>query len=218
MTSPAFCEVIDVRNLMNFEDQGTSAYPDDLIQSNIYAASEFVEKAANRAFEAHDNVTLTFTTYGNTVVDLPGVRSVSSVTRDSSVLEANTTYWLLPDDQQSGVFTAMTFGPYAYNYRPPDWFDRGTDLPDFQRGLLPGGSLPNNLSIVANVGYLDADLPEIVRVVTKTLAGALTMYGPAVLTGALVTPDNSNLASTAWDLFQAFLREWKIGNIQAVSV
>ena len=59
MTSPAFVNVLDVRNLVDLEDASSSRFPDDLIGSNIYAASEYLEKATNRYFGERTGLTLT---------------------------------------------------------------------------------------------------------------------------------------------------------------
>lgn len=217
MTSPAFCTVADVRTLIDLEADGTSKYGNGTIQSNIYAASEFIEKSCNRYFGNRSGITLTLTTNGEAAISLPGVRAITSVLKDGSALTANETYYLIPDDQQSGVYTGLQFRAYGPYGLPSTWFDRGYDLPDFQRrvGL---GSLPNDLTVVADVGYLDADLPQMLRLVTKALAGALTLYGPSVLTGTLVTPEGNTLATSAWDLFEAFKKDWKLGDLMAVSL
>lgn len=223
MTSPAFVQVVDVRNLLKLEPAATSNYSDDTIRSNIYAASEFLEKATGRYFANRTNVTLTLTSNGDFGVSLPGVRSVTSVSRAGTVLTADQTYWLLPDEQQSGVYTGLQFQAYTgrgpWWKAIPEWFDRNLDSPynpaNYGSG---GGSLPNDVVMVADVGYLDANIPEMLRLVTKTLAGALTLYGPAVLTGALTTQEGSTLATTAWELVEQFKRDWSLGNLVAVSV
>lgn len=217
MTSPAFCVVSDVRILIDLEPNATSQYSDGTIQSNIYAASEFLEKSCNRYFGARSGITLTLTSNGDAAIPLPGVRTVTSITRDGTTLTANETYYLIPDDQQSGVYTGLQFRAFGRPSWPSTWFDKGLDLPDYQR-LSGNGSMPNDLVIVADVGYLDADIPQLLRLVTKALAGALTLYGPSVLTGTLVTPEGNTLATSAWDLATDFISKWKLGDTMAVSL
>jgi hypothetical protein len=226
MTSPAFVSVIDVRNLLQLEAAGTSLFTDDLITSNIRAASEYLEQATDRYFGERTGLTLTFTSNGDSVLALPGIRSVGGITRAGSALTANETYWLLPDDQQSGVFTGIQFQAFisrlgrAWWLSVPEWFDRNLDSPYNPANYGGGyGSLPNDIVMTnVTVGYANADLPEMLRVATKYLAGAMTVYGPSVLTGTMSTPEGNSLATTAWDFAQTFISQWRIGDVQAVSL
>jgi hypothetical protein len=216
----------DVRNYLTLNTDSTSRYSDATIRSNIQAGQEFLRKATNRYFEPASGVTLTLTSNGNSVVDLPGVRSVTSVTQAGSALTADETYWLLPDDQGSGVYTGLQLR--AFISRPgapwwlsvPDWFDRNLDSPYYPANMAGGyGSLPNDLVIVADVGYLDANLPASYLLALKFLAAILTLSPHTTVTNTISSADGlPQDIVDAWAFVQRFIEEWRVGTHSAVSV
>lgn len=218
MTAPAFCSVASVREYMRLNSASSdSAYSDDTINSNIRAAAYLMMKKTGRIFQ-DTTVSLKYTTNGKPYIPLPGMRSVSSVTQQGTALVADSTYYLIPDPMQSGLYTAIQLrgfgaarsdGPwYLHN---PEWFDRDLDNPRY----FPQGqwtSLPNDLVVAGSAGYLDADMPETVRHVNKVLAVFFTKRPDAILSGAVSTPDGSSFDLSGYPIeFQDFVREWKVG-------
>lgn len=206
-----------VRDYIRLEADGNSQHSDASIHSNLLAAAEFLERATERYFADRPAVTLTYTTEGRASLPLPGLRSISSVTWAGSTLAADTTYWLLPDAQQTGIFTGIQLRPYDNREGPwylgvPDWFDRNLDHPYFNRRYR--NSIPNDLVIAGAGGYLDADLPEAVKFACKILAGYFTLRPDSLLSGARQTPDGSifDLSKFPQEV-SAFIREWKAGEM-----
>lgn len=217
MTAPSFVSAASVREYMGLNAvASTSQYTDATIGSNIRAASWTLERATGRIF-ADSSRTLAFTTNGAAYLTLPGLRTATSVTLQGSALTADSTYFLTPDSQQTGVYTGIQFrafgtrrgGPWWLSN--PEWFDRGLDS-RFYPANYGGGdvSLPNDLSIAGTWGF--ADLPEPVLHATKVLAAYYTKRPDAILSGSLVTPDGNfvNLSSLPVEVVQ-FVTEWRVG-------
>ena len=107
----------------------------------------------------------------------------------------------------------------------PQWFDRGLDSPWFP-GNYGGGwtysSLPNDLVIVGNGGYADADLPEPVRFAAKILATFYTMRPASILADVAVTPQGgvlnySQMPAEIANGLLGFVEQWRVSE-QVVSV
>jgi len=217
MTAPAFVSATSVRDYMGLNSPATtSQYTDDTIGSNIRAASWMLERATGRIFNDSTR-TLLFTTNGAAYLTIPGLRTASSVTLQSSALTANSTYFLIPDSQQTGLYTGIQFrafgtrdgGPWWLSN--PEWFDRNLDSPKASAGNY--ASLPNDLSITGTWGFVDdSTFPEPIRHATKVLAAYYTKRPDAILSGALVTPDGNfvNLSSLPIEV-QQFVTEWRVG-------
>ena len=161
--TPAIVSAADVRSYLNVTGT-TGNYSDGAIGSNINAAWEFLERSTKRWFGNRPGVTLTLTSQGTTSVTIPGFRTITSVTQQGTALVLDSTYYRIPDAQQSGVYTAIQLrgfgsrsdGPgYLSN---PEWFDRDLDHPRYAYGGF-AYSLPNDLVIVGDGGYLDVDIP-----------------------------------------------------------
>lgn len=223
MTSPAFVSAADVRGYLELNSvASTSKYTDGAISSNIRAASEFLQRATSRQF-ADVTETRTFTTQGQTAVTLPGLRTATSVTQQGTALVADSTYWLIPDEQQSGIFTGIQlrgFGSRSYGHgylSNPEWFDRDLDRL-WARGTW-NYSLPNDLVIVGTWGYTAANLPEALLHATKVLAGWYTLRPNSLLANVSVTPEGANIDnSTMPTEVRDFIREWRLSGTQVVSV
>lgn len=215
--------VQSVRDILGLAGSN-SRYPDGLIGSNIRASQAFLEKRTGRVFEA-TNATRKFTTEGKAYLTIPGLATASAVTLNSSPLTEDSTYWLIPDAKQTGVYTGIQFR--AFESRPsgvpwwmgnPEWFDRGLDLPPYYGSHR--GSQPNDLSITGSWGYaaFDGVLEEIPRTVA-ILAAWMTKRGDALFAGGVATPEGQLFdLSTLPVEVQAFIAEWKLqgGGVEGV--
>src|SRR5687768_9288093 len=200
---------------------GDSKYSDGTLGSNIRAATNALERATARRFE-DVTATLKFTTNGAAYLTIPGLRSASSITNQGSVLTADEGYYLIPDQQQTGVYTGIQFrafgtrgqgGPWWLSN--PEWFDRNLDSAWHPANMAGGGStsLPNDLSITGSWGYTDALMPEAVRHAVKVLAGWYTKRPDAILSGGITTPDGNTFDLTRFPAeVGAFIKEWSVGS------
>lgn len=217
MTPPTLVTAAAVREYMGLNASSTdSRYSADTIGSNIKAAGAFLERRTGRLL-GDQTLTLTFTTNNATMVAIPGLRTATSITRAGATLVADQSYYLVPDVQQTGLYTAIQFRAFdthasrGLSYLAnPQWFDRGLDLP------YPGGgqftSLPNDLVIAGSWGYTDALLPEEVRHVTKVLAAYYTKRPDALLSGGITT-DGGSFDLSAYPIeVQDFIRDWHVSS------
>jgi len=223
MTSPAFVTAADVRGYLDVTGT-TGNYSDGAIGSNIRAASEYLERATNRWFADKGAVTFTATSQGQTSLWVPGFRSVSGVTSQGTALTADETYFLIPDQLGTGIYTAIQFrgfGSRSFGHRwlsNPEWFDRGLDLPDWNRGGW-SYSPANDIVVSGSGGYADADLPEAVRHATKVLAAFYTKRPDSVLASVATTVEGTTLDYSALPPEVAtFVELWHLSGPQAVSV
>lgn len=216
MTAPSLTFVQAVRDFLDLDADATSRYTDQTIGSNIRQASWFLERATNRLFGARTQG-MVFTTNGNPYVTIPGLRAAGTVQWAGSALTANESYWLIPDLQQTGVYTGIQLrgfnqrsdGP-AHRHRS-DWFDTNADRL-WARGYSLS-SLPNDLVFGSGTtwGYAEADIPEPVRATTKILAAFLTKYPDAVLVGATQTANGNSIDLSGYPLdVQAFVDSWRV--------
>lgn len=184
----AFVAASAVRDYLEVNATG-SKYTDALIGSNIRAASAFLERRTGRIF-ARETSTKLFTTNGRSAITIPGLSSATAVTLQSSTLTANSTYWLHPDAQQTGLYTSIQVRPFgSYDYRSnPEWFDRNLDTADWRQS-----SLPNDLSIAGDWGLLPADYPEPLLHATKVLAAWYTKRPDSILANIAITAEGTAL-------------------------
>jgi hypothetical protein len=215
MIAPTLCTVLQVQEYMGLNTSpvtGDSKYSASTIGSNIRAAGAWMERRTGRIF-GDETATKKFTTYGKPYLLIPGLRTATTVTLDGTALTADSTYWLLPDAQQTGLYTGIQFrafgkGPLPWYLGVPDWWDRGLDMP----GQPSGGSLPNDLVIVGDWGYVDdATMPEEVRHTAKVLSAYFTKRPDAILGGALATPEGGVVDLSQFPIeVQAFVAEWRL--------
>lgn len=223
MTTPSLVSEAAVRELLDLEQSGSSKYGSDLIGSNIRAASWMLERATRRIFRDESNLTLRFSTDGQARILIPGLRTASTVTQNSSSLTVDESYWLIPDMQQTGLYTGIQVRPWATNsggpwyLSIPDWWDRNLDSPYWTRGGGRPGALPNDLVITGAWGYTEATLPEPVRDATKVLAAFKTLRPDAFLSGARVTETGIYDLSRFPIEVQSFIADWRLEN-QAVGI
>jgi len=193
MTAPALVTAASVREYMGLNASSSdSRYSDSTIGSNIRAAGAFLERHTGR-YIGDQTLTLKFTTDGRAWMPIPGLRTATSVTLSGSVLVADSGYYLIPDNQQTGVYTGIQFRPFITREASPwwlghsDWFDRGLDLRNPMTGRGDTTSIPNDLVIVGSWGYTDAIMPEDARQAAKVLAGYYTKRPDALLSGGVAT-------------------------------
>jgi hypothetical protein len=211
MTSLTFPQA--VRDFLDLDVDSTSKYTDQTIGSNIRQASWMLERATNRIF-GDQTATKKFTTNDAAYMTIPGLRTATSVTWAGSLLTADESYWLIPDNQQTGVYTGIALrgfrtrldGPGYLHYS--DWFDTNKDDPKYSGRFA---SLPNDLVIEGDWGYLEADIPEPVRGNAKVLAAFLTKYPDAVLASSIQTAGGGSIDYSGWPItVQEFIASWRI--------
>lgn len=207
-----------VRDYMDLNTPGSSSkYSDGTLGSNIRAAQGFLERKTGRVFE-DTSATKRFTTNGQAYIVLPGLRSVSgSVQLQGTTLDVDSTYHLIPDAQQTGVYTGIQFRAFGTGtaagwwFSNPQWFDRNLDHPHYpgNRGYSMT-SLPNDLVIDGAWGWTDAGMPESVRHAVKVLAAWYTKRPDALLAGGLATPggDIVDMSQVPVEV-QLFVADWR---------
>lgn len=208
-----------VRDYMALNSPGsTSKYTDATLGSNIRAAQSYLERQTSRRFE-DVTATLTFSTDGRAFIPIPGLRTATSVTSSSVALTADQGYWLLPDLQQTGVFTGVQLrGFTSRNDGPwwlgnPQWFDRNLDSPYYPANRGGGYALPNDLVIAGSWGWTDALMPEPARHAVKVLAAFYTWRPDAILSGGRVNPDGTIADLSVLPIeVQSFIADWKVGS------
>lgn len=218
-----FVSVPEVRAYLDLNSPGSSSkYSDATISSNIMAAGWTLEQACGRYFGAQ-TLTLKFSTDGRAQMAIPGLATATSVTLQGTALVADSTYWLLPDDQQSGVYTGIQFRAFRnagagarWWLGNPEWFDRNLDSPFYPGNYGSGTTLPNDLLIAGTWGY--ATLPDPVLLATKALASWYTLRPDALLSGARYTPDGNVFDLSRYPTEVAmFIAAWS-GGEQAVLI
>lgn len=218
MSIPAYPTIEQVRTVLRLEVASHSQYSNDTIGSNIGAAARMLERKTSRILWNRTGFTWRTTTHGAPHVTIPGLRTATSVTSSGTTLTADSTYHLIPDANQSGLFTGVAVrgfnqygsGPWWLHYS--EWFDRNFDSP-----FRPGGgttSVPNDLVIVGDWGFASGSEPEDLLVANKLLAAHLTIYPSALLGGGSATEAGSlNDLSGFPEFVLQFIRDWNIGAV-----
>lgn len=206
----------DVRTYLDIT--GTSGqFSNASIGSNIRAAATFLQRTTGRQFQRQSATTKKFTTDGKAYMAIPDLRSVTSVALQSTTLTADSTYYLIPDTQQSGVYIGIQFRAFGRGHSAsylsnPQWFDRNLDK---TWGRYGSTSLPNDLVIVGNWGH-DPYPYDFLHAV-KVLAGFYTRRPASVLADAAVTPEGTELRYSQLPVeVRAFILDWTAGEQLAV--
>lgn len=187
----------------------TGKYQDPILASNIRAAASFIERATGRQFETQTGVTKTFTTNGVAAMRIPDLRTATSVTLQGSTLDADETYWILPDNH--GVYTTLQFrafgtGGYSSYLSNPGWFDRNLDR-------YPSvGSLPNDLVVTGDWGH--DPYPHDFLMAVKVLAAWYTKRPASVLANVAFSPDGNvlNYGEYPPEVLN-FIKSWALGTV-----
>lgn len=207
-----FITAQQVRDYLNITAT-TGQFSTAIIGSNINAASGFLERRTGRQFTWQgSNVTKTFTTHGLPYKAIPDLIVASTITLQDVELTDGETCWLIPDRQNTGVFTGIQVRPYGfYDYRSnPQWFDRNLDSwlwPYYGRG-----DLPNDLKITGQWGHVT--YPAELLHATMVLAAYYTKRPDAVLSGGIQTPEGGifDLSRLPVEVGQ-FIEDWLIGEV-----
>ncbi len=151
-----------------------------------------------------------FTTRGRPALTIPDLQSATAVVLNGSALTANSSYYLIPDAQNTGVFTSIDLPQYRFpfDYRSySDWFDKGYDNWLYQYRLRSG--IPNDLSIAGTWGW--TAVPDELMLATKVLAAWYTKRPDAVLSNTLQTPEGNilDLSHLPPEVTQ-FIAAWRI--------
>lgn len=212
---PAFITAEQLREYLDTELTDRK-YATGRLQSNIRAASAFLQRETSRQFEVQDDTLKTFTSHGRAQFNIPDLRTATTVSKSGGELAADSGYWLLPDRYSQDIFTSIQFrvfqpfpeGPWYLH--DAGWFDKGLDF-----GNAAGRSwtsLPNDLTILGDWGW--DTLPDELELATKVLAGYYTKRPDSLLSGSSVSQDGtyrdySNLPIEVQD----FVRDWNLGDM-----
>lgn len=201
---PAFVNASNVRAYLTVT--GISGQWDAaLIGSNINAASSFLQRRTSRQFEAQTALTKKFSTHAKSYLTIPDLRTTTAVTLNDATLDADTTYYLIPDRNNSGVFVGIEFPSYRQRMSP------GLNTFDINYSHLRWGTdtLPNNLSIAGNWGH--APLPDDLLQATVVLASWYTIRPDALLANARQTPEGNvfDLSALPVEVVE-FINVWRI--------
>lgn len=199
-----------VREFLTLDVDATSRYTDTTIGSNIRTATAILERKTGRRL-TDVNATYRFTTEGRTSLIIPGLRSASVISLNGAVLLADSTYFLQPDVQQTGVYTGLAFTGYGSRdyHAVPDWFGRGLDFGLDAYRYRSGYSLPNDLSISGDWGYVT--MPDEVLMAVKLLAAHFTKLADANSSGVLTTGSGNTFDVSGWpEDVVAFVNDWSL--------
>lgn len=160
----------------------------------IGAASDFLELATGRVITASaSNTVRTFTSHGRASITVPDLRTVSSITLQTTPLTVNETYWLLPSPQSETIFTGIQLRNYGqYDYRSnPSWFDRNLDQPYWTARYGQRSSLPNDVVVTGLWGWTTT--PPEWKLATLALAGQEYKRPDSLLANIAITPEGNVL-------------------------
>lgn len=197
-----------------------SKYSDATLGSNIRAAIGTLERLTHRRL-SDTTQTMKFSTNGAAYVTIPGLRTATSVALAGATFTADETYWLIPDSQQTGVYTGIQLRAFGTGRQGgasylsfPDWFDTNRDSPWHPMNRGYGSATPNDLVIAGAWGYVDdATMPEAVRHPVKVLAAFYTKRPDAILSGAITTPDGNSFDLSNLPVEVAsFVKDWDAGS------
>jgi hypothetical protein len=192
----------------------TGQWSNALIGSNIIAASGNLQRWTNRQFEPQGSntaVTKTFSTRGRAYMTIPDLQSASAVVHNDSTLTADETYYLLPDRNNTGVYTGIQLPSLRDhgNYRSHrDWFDRNLDHWHWSGRM---DDIPNDLTITGVWGH--NPYPPELEHATKVLAAWYTVRPDSKFGAVAVTPGGAEIDISQMPAeVREFVRTWKLGD------
>lgn len=230
-----------VRAMLNLDPEATGAttpaatgqYSDDTIGGYLLDAISSLEQSCRRFFANRPGFTFTQTSQTAATMPLPGLRTLTSITYAGVTMNvtAEGGPWLLPDAQQTGVYTGVQFRPFRSPDNGPwwlvlggptnNWFDTGADNP-FDPRNYGGGyvytSMPNDQVTVGDWGYAPGFEPGNFVHALEILAGWYVMRPPAILNDSAVTATGAVVSySQMPPEVQEFVRSFSAGRM-AVSI
>lgn len=222
-----------VRDYLELNSPGTSSkYSDGTIGSNIRAATSYLEVECHRFFADRVAVTVGITTMLAAQVAIPGFRSFTSVTWGGAVLSVAfpgdgniaPSAWAILETAPgvpNPVAVALQFRAWRADsdrpwwYADSGWWDKGLDNP-FYPGNRGGGyawtSMPNDLVLVGDGGYVAGTEPETLLHAVKVLAGFYTMRPASILADVAITPAGGVVTYSQMPAeVVEFVADWKVG-------
>jgi hypothetical protein len=204
----------------------TDQWADAIVGNYILDAISSLEQATKRFLVNRPGATITLTSMVRAEIAIPGLRTPTSVQYVGSALTASA-YWLLPDAQQTGVYTGIAFRAYRTEgqgpwwYADPGWWDKALDSPFYSANYGGGyafSSMPNDTVIVGDWAWEPTFEPGAAVHAVEVLSAFYCMRAPAILADSVITPQGGvvNYASMPPEV-QAFVRDWRAGQT-AVSV
>ena len=225
-----------IRDVQGWDDS-TNRYSDTVIGNYLLDSIAELEKTTRRYFVNKPGFTWQVTSYGRPILAMPGLRTASSVTWQGAVQVAGipgqgSGYMLLPDAQQTGVFTSISFRPR----RIPDgdspwwlslggpttnWFDTAADSP-FDPRNYGGGyvftSTELDTIIAGDWGYAPGSEPGPFVHALEILASFAQQRPVSLLADSVITPSGGILSYSQMPAEIAqFVKDWS-GGQQAVSL
>jgi hypothetical protein len=226
----------DVRDYLELNTPASSSkYSAARIGSNILAAQEWLEHQTGRYFTDRPGVTWTIpgATMLRAQVPIPGFRTFTSCQWGGSIIQVSTTLgsgaaWAIPDVLNTGVYVALQFRAWRADSDRPwyladsNWWDKLLDNP-FYPGNWGGGyawtSMPDDLVITGDAGYVNGSEPYALRQAVLVLASFYTMRPASILADVAITPSGGVLTYSQMPAeVRSFVADWKIGGEQVVSM
>ncbi len=184
----------------------TGQYSDTTIGGYILDAIGSLEQATWRYLINRPGWTYQVTSYGRPILNIPGVRTATSVLWQSSaqtvsLANAGNGYTLLPDAMQTGVYTAIQFRPLHTEGNYPwwlslggattNWFDTAADNP-FDPRNYGGGYIFTSVSldtaITGDWGYEPNFEPGNFVHALEILSEWYVLRPPSILADSAITP------------------------------
>ena len=218
--------------------QAAGPYSDTIIGNHILDSISELEQATARYFINRPGFSWQGTSNGAPLLYLAGVRTVSSVNWQGAVqtaasLGVGNGYALLPDVQQTGIYTGIQFrplrtpdtnGPWYWSLGGPngtDWFSTGADNP-FDPRNYGGGyvytSVAQDTVITGDWGYAPGSEPNAFVGALEVLASWHQERRLSILSDSVITPQGGVLSfSQMPPEVRTFVANWGSGKT-AVSV
>lgn len=196
-------------------DPNSGKYADHIISSNLRAAHARLQRITHRIFTATDNVTRTYSTNGQAIIEITDCRAIDSVTLSGGTRTLGSDVWALPDSNHPEMFTALQLRPVgSRDHRAyPDWFDTNKDSALYWQ--QSGGRVPNDLVLVQDEGW--DPYPEDFLQAKKVLAAWYTKRPDSLLANVQQTPDGTVRDFSAEPPEVAdFIQSWRRGPVLTV--
>lgn len=222
----------------NTSNQVQPNHTNTVLGNYLLDAAADLEKQTKRYFLNKPGISYQYTSYGRPIIPLPGFRSVSSAVWMNATAIAGTPgtggsagYILLPDVQQTGVYTSISFRPLRNPDAGPwwlslggattNWFDLGADLPFDPRnwgGSYVFTSTEGDTVITGDGGYEPGQEPSAFYHALSVYAGWYAMRPTAILADSVITPQGGIVSYSALPPeVRNFIGAWGAGT-QVVSL